>query len=55
MTKNASCFFLAYSSPIFSTKIIVKIGKYGKTKEVTNLIFNKVKINTQHNNIDAFL
>ena len=55
MTENASRFSLAYDSSIFSTEIIAKIGKYSETKEVTDLIFNKVEINTQYNDIDIFL
>ena len=55
MLENSTYFSLAYSSPVFTTKIIERIGRLANSKEVNDLIHKNVDLVTSNNDINLFL
>ena len=55
ISENSIYFSLASSSPVFTTKIIERIGRLANSKEVDDLIYENVDLVTSNNNINLFL
>ena len=53
--ENTSRFSLAYSSLIFNTEIIERIGMCGQTDAINNLVYRNITLDTLDEDINSFL